>query len=259
MKPEKAFAVIAVGVAAVGLSGEASAAPAAQQSGGADFAPFPYVPVSESLGIEPESFAPADAVSFDWYGGISGEISPEAFSEIAIDPAPIPVPEYEPEIIPAPVTITPVAPALNLGGSGLDNLGAFLKVIRVGESTDNYYAKVGGGNFSSFVDHPFITGEFKGIRRADGRLTTAAGAYQIIKTTWLDIDGKKRFGSFDPAAQDAAAVFLIKRRGAYDDILNGRVSNAVAKLRNEWEFLVTSRWQGQAVARAYTNFGGSLA
>lgn len=117
-----------------------------------------------------------------------------------------------------------------------DNVMAFLALIRRAESRDNYRALVGGGEFNDFSDHPAITGEWPGIRRGDdGRLTTAAGAYQITRTTWNDLGGSGRYGDFLPQSQDQAAVDLIKRRGALTDIEAGNFDVAVSKLRNEWE------------------------
>lgn len=115
------------------------------------------------------------------------------------------------------------------------NLSAFLALIRKAEANGDYYALVGGGQFSDTSDHPTNTGEFAGIRMPDGRLTTAAGAYQITRTTWNDIGGVGRYGDFLPRSQDLAAVDLIRRRGALPDIEAGRFDSAVSKLRNEWE------------------------
>lgn len=139
------------------------------------------------------------------------------------------------------------------------NLTAFLAVIRRGESSDNYTAKVGGGNFSSFADHPANTGEFPGIRRADGRLTTAAGAYQITRTTWNDIQRTQRLSDFSPRNQDQAAIFLIDRRGAMEAVLSGNVGYACQLLRNEWEIFQNHYSDTNKVAALFENFGGTVA
>lgn len=116
------------------------------------------------------------------------------------------------------------------------NLAAFLALIRWAEAQGDYYALVGGGRFDNASDHPALTGEWQGIRRSDdGRLTTAAGGYQITRTTWNDLGGAGRYGDFSPAAQDAAAVDLLKRRGALAAVQQGNFAQAVALLRNEWE------------------------
>lgn len=115
------------------------------------------------------------------------------------------------------------------------NLIAFLALIRQVEAKGDYNALVGGGRFDGYTDHPANAG-WPGIRRADdGRLTTAAGAYQITRTTWNDIRKKVGLLDFSPAAQDAAAVALIERRGAYADVINGDFDRALIKLKNEWE------------------------
>lgn len=157
----------------------------------------------------------------------------------------------------------PAFSAINYQPSDEDDtsmqLEAFLKLIREGESADDYSALVGGGRFSNFSDHPYETGEFAGIRRADGRLTTAAGAYQITVTTWRDLGGADRYGSFHPAAQDQAAVDLIKRRGALVAINRGNIAEAVDRLKSEWEFFTTTRWSLQNVASTFQRFGGVIA
>lgn len=116
------------------------------------------------------------------------------------------------------------------------NLIAFLAVIRKLEpGVEQYRSLVGGGSFTDFSDHPANKG-WPGII-VGGRKTTAAGAYQIVRTTWNDIGGVSRFGSFDPAAQDAAAIYLIRNRhpNAYMLIESGQIEPALYALRNEWE------------------------
>ena len=116
------------------------------------------------------------------------------------------------------------------------NLSAFLAVIRQIESANDYNALVGGGQFSNMADHPYFTGEWKGIRRSDdNRLTTAAGAYQFISTTWREVATLLGLPDFSPASQDAGAVQLLKRRGAYNDVLAGNFDRAALKLVKEWE------------------------
>jgi muramidase (phage lysozyme) len=144
------------------------------------------------------------------------------------------------------------------------NLAAFLALIRQVESNDNYGALVGGGTFDDFSDHPAALG-WPGIRRSDdGRLTTAAGAYQITRTTWSDVSQRLRLPDFTPASQDAAAVELIRRRGALPYVEAGKFDQALARLVNEWEafkLIVAGAYPVTlAEARAiYAGAGGSLA
>lgn len=132
------------------------------------------------------------------------------------------------------------------------NVMAFLDVLKAAEGTsrlfDPYRACFGYRHtIASFADHPAITGEWMGERLSDamcsragfgpGCKSTAAGAYQIIRGTWLNIKAAKGLRDFSPASQDAAAVELIRRRGALNDVMSGRFSQAVNKCRNEWASL----------------------
>lgn len=114
------------------------------------------------------------------------------------------------------------------------NLYAFLALIRQLESNNDYGALVMGGQFSDFSEHPALTG-WPGVRLPDGRLTTAAGAYQITRTTWNDLGGSAKYGDFSNAAQDQAAIDLLRRRGALAEVMAGNFDRAVTKVVKEWE------------------------
>jgi lysozyme len=114
------------------------------------------------------------------------------------------------------------------------NVQAFLAMIRRGEGTtgaNGYRTLFGGGLFNDYSKHPDIA-----VTR--GSLTsTAAGAYQILYGTWLEISAAYSLPDFSPASQDVAAVALIKRRGALADVLAGRWQTAIAKCAKEWASL----------------------
>ena len=126
------------------------------------------------------------------------------------------------------------------------NLTAFLRLVRVAESGDDYSALVGGGNITDFSRHPAALG-WPGIRTADGRKSTAAGAYQITLTTWNEITPKvfrtgvdengNNLADFTPGSQDQAALWIIqfKRPGAWTLIAEGKLNEALTRLRQEWE------------------------
>lgn len=153
------------------------------------------------------------------------------------------------------------------------NVAAFLQMIRAGEGTDGavgyralftyHPVKNPGMLFDSFEDHPRrkITGTFKGGLTLT---STAAGAYQFLERTWDECAAALDLPDFSPASQDAAAVYLIKRRGALADVKAGRFDAAVAKCAREWASLPGSPY-GQPVktldqARAvYEANGGSYA
>ena len=119
-------------------------------------------------------------------------------------------------------------------GPSLSNLRAFLLMIQYAEGTfghDAYRTLFGGQLFSGFADHPAIA-----ITKA-GITSTAAGAYQILYRTWDGLRQSIRLDDFSPANQDKAAIELIRRRGALEDVLAGRFTTAVEKCRKEWASL----------------------
>jgi muramidase (phage lysozyme) len=145
------------------------------------------------------------------------------------------------------------------------NVQAFLRMIRAGEGTDGpdgYRTMFGGSLFDSFADHPrrAITARLGGKPIT----STAAGAYQFLSGTWDECRRALALPDFSPESQDRAAIFLIGRRRALDDVRAGRFEVAVQKCAKEWASLPGSPY-GQPVktlaqARAvYENNGGSYA
>lgn len=139
----------------------------------------------------------------------------------------------------------------------LPRVRAFLRVIRQGESSqeDSAYRMRWGGLgkpaawFDDFSRHPRIFEPTRG-----GKVSSAAGAYQITATTWDSIAPPLGLYDFSPRSQDIAAVALIARRGALADVLAGRLEDAIAACRLEWTSLPgaaenNSRWT-MAKARA---------
>lgn len=138
------------------------------------------------------------------------------------------------------------------------NCAAFLRMIRAGETSqddDAYRMLFGGELFDGFDAHPNVK-----VTRG-GLTSTAAGAYQFLGRTWAECASALGLDDFSPASQDLAAVYLIKRRGALDDVLAGRFDDAVRKCTREWASLPGSPY-GQPTktmqqARAvYEQFGG---
>lgn len=143
------------------------------------------------------------------------------------------------------------------------NAAAFLAMIRRCEvgtvGPEGYTIQVGGGRFASFADHPRQVIAARGLPRS-----TAAGAYQFLEGTWDDARRALDLPDFSPASQDAAAVWLIRRRGALADIRAGRFEAAIAKLGREWASLPGSPY-GQPtrtlgeVRAMYESQGGTYA
>lgn len=120
----------------------------------------------------------------------------------------------------------------------------FLNVIAKAEGTadigqDGYNVLFGGNTFDSYNTHP---NRNKRFRQTDGqtRNTTAAGRYQFLNRTWTSQANKLGLEDFSPRSQDKAALGLIIQRGALDDILEGRTTEAVQKLGREWASLPSS-------------------
>lgn len=143
-----------------------------------------------------------------------------------------------------------------------DNVLAFLRVIRHGESSQDdgaYTVMFGGDHFTSIEDHPRI----KNTRVLKGKpiTSTAAGAYQFLARTWDEMAQKYGLNDFGQTNQDLAAVGLIYRRNALDDVIAGRVHEAIRKCAKEWASLPYSPYgqptQTLAEAlRVYQTYGG---
>lgn len=145
-----------------------------------------------------------------------------------------------------------------LGALENRNVQAFLRVIRAGEGTadeDGYRRIFGGELFDGFEDHP------RRLVRKSGYSSTAAGAYQFLSRTWDALVRQYGFGDFTPHNQDLAAVALIAGRRALDDVLAGRIEQAIAKCAREWASLPGSpygqptRTLKQAMS-TYAQYGG---
>ena len=159
------------------------------------------------------------------------------------------------------------------------NVVAFLDLIRRCEGTagaaDPYrvcYAY--RHTIKSLSDHPAVSGEWRGERLSDsmcaaagygsGCVSTAAGAYQFIKPTWLALKAQIKAVDFGPVAQDAAAIQLLKNVGAYGRIRAGDLAGAVARAASQWASLPGST-AGQGgksfgqVQAMYRAAGGAVA
>jgi muramidase (phage lysozyme) len=160
------------------------------------------------------------------------------------------------------------------------NVQAFLKMIRVSEGTEgggrDPYAVCYGYSFTitDFSDHPTLLGHWRGKVLPDamckgagfgpGCVSTAAGAYQFISSTWSGCKRALGLSDFGPYSQDQAAIYLIKQRGALDDVKAGRVSEAINKCRREWASLPGAGYgQGERrladLVSAYEQAGGFVA
>jgi muramidase (phage lysozyme) len=157
-----------------------------------------------------------------------------------------------------------------LGLLSHDNVSAFLRVIREGESNQSeraYQILYGGEFFLDFEDHPrkkFWEKNDEFIRNGKKDYTTAAGAYQFVMSTWDPLAKKYGLNDFGPTNQDIAAVALIHERGALDFVLKGQIHEAINRLSPTWASLPGSTY-GQPTQRldralkVYRDYGGRIA
>lgn len=158
------------------------------------------------------------------------------------------------------------------------NVRAFLLVIRQAEGTagaSGYNTVFGGGLISDLSDHPAITGEWKGARLSDsmcinagfrpGCKSTAAGAYQFTKGTWVEMKLRiSGLNSFSPENQDKAATHKINLLGALEDVKRGNFETAVQKCSGTWASLPGNNYKQNAKNIAtlknwYVKNGGQIA
>lgn len=159
------------------------------------------------------------------------------------------------------------------------NTRAFLDMIATSEGTrwaaDSYRVCFGYRHtIADLSDHPAVSGEWRGEKLSDamckgagfgpGCVSTAAGRYQLTKPTWLGAKRALGLTDFSAASQDAAAVYLIRQRGAIDEVQAGNLEKAIALCAKEWASLPGAGY-GQTERRlstltaAYTDAGGMLA
>jgi muramidase (phage lysozyme) len=156
----------------------------------------------------------------------------------------------------------------------MTNINAFLAMIRHSEGTDKApdpYAVTFGYKFTitDFSDHPAVLGTWKGEpldflgSRYAGEVSTAAGAYQIIKPTWITLKRRLSLPDFTAPSQDAAAVGLIREARALDLVNGGQIAAAIDLCHGIWASLPGST-SGQPqvkmaeLIQAYTNNGGGF-
>lgn len=242
-------------------------------------APTQQAPVSQAPGGE-----------FDWSAEFARDLPPAE--------APAPVDESTPDYgfdwyswespLPTPtpsgaVDIWSAIPTAPTGGQVVNpyaNVAAFLQLIRTSEGTQNNprgwspYAVTYAYAFeiTDFRDHPALLG-WRGVTLPDnycraaglspGCVSTAAGAYQFISTTWRRLRDRLRLSDFSPVSQDAAAVELLREIGALDHIRAGHLQVALDRAATQWASLPGST-SGQpqittaTAAQLYQQAGGTV-
>jgi len=116
---------------------------------------------------------------------------------------------------------------------------AMLDVIGTAEGA-TYNTRVGGATFDDLSKKPGKSTYIPSIKQN----STAEGRYQFLNSTWGGVAKDLGISDFSPESQDIAAIELIKRRGALNDILTDNFDNAIYKLSPEWASLPTPTGKG---------------
>lgn len=140
------------------------------------------------------------------------------------------------------------------------NVQAMLQVIRAGEGTNSdtgYRTLFGGRLFNNLNDHPNVT------VKSSGYTSTAAGAYQMLASTWEETKRIMGLSDFSPQSQDLAALGRIAARGALDDVKEGKFETAVKKIAREWASLPGSPYGQPTITwerakNIFANAGGQF-
>jgi lysozyme len=161
------------------------------------------------------------------------------------EPAPSMFPSPDPETadaIAADIMDAPTAEA---------RIMALLAVIRQFESHNDYAivyidprngppAKYPTGHFSDFSAFPFDAsneGALISIGKFSGQHSTASGAYQINLPTYREFAPQLGITDFSPASQDALALSILKKSGAYDAAAAADIPQAFALASKRWASL----------------------
>lgn len=162
-----------------------------------------------------------------------------------------------------PSTYTPAVVPVDTAAS---NERAFLDMLAYAEGTageNGYRTMFGHRLFDSFADHPRQYFTFKNGRGETLR-TSAAGRYQFLARTWDTLQRRLALPDFGPASQDAAALELVRERGALADVQAGRLQEAVTKCAPIWASLPGAGYaqperKFSTLLASYQAAGGNLA
>lgn len=117
-----------------------------------------------------------------------------------------------------------------LGYVQLPQCRAALDTIAWAEGGKSYFTLYGGGSFSG-SQHPnraITSGPYT---------STAAGRYQFLYRTWIEIQRRLGLPDFTARSQDIAALDLINQRGQLGKLLNGDFEGMMKGLGCAWAAL----------------------
>jgi muramidase (phage lysozyme) len=118
---------------------------------------------------------------------------------------------------------------------------AILNTINWAEGSPDWNELFAYVPFNNYGPHPNL------VVTSGGYSSTAAGAYQILYSTWhMAIDALGLPDYMSPENQMQVALYLIDYRGALGDVDNGNIEAAINKISWEWASLPPSRY-GQPI------------
>jgi lysozyme len=143
------------------------------------------------------------------------------------------------------------------------NVIAFLAMIRKFESGGKYNVIYGGSTFADYSTHPNIHIPFLNPKTGKNDYSSAAGAYQITRPTFIALSAQTGINDFTPPSQDLFAIALLKDCGALTSIINGDFNTALQDASKIWASLpYTQSMQNHvgitAASDAYIKAGGVI-
>lgn len=141
------------------------------------------------------------------------------------------------------------------------NVRRFLDYIAQSEGTskNGYQTAFGGGVIGDLSRHPNKRHTF---RQTDGKtnVTTAAGRYQFLSSTWNNLANRYGFEDFGGRNQDLGAIALLADAGALNAVVNGDWSTAIKRSGKTWASLPSSTYAQpkRSMAEAERFFGSKI-
>lgn len=134
------------------------------------------------------------------------------------------------------------------------NLRSFMSTIKQAENHFNgslpYNAKHGftKGKLNTFTDKSYREApeDYKSHPYINSKGSSAAGAYQILKTTFSrQLENNSLVTDFGPESQDQAAIGIFKDSKVLNNIMSGDFSNAIKGLvKDPWGYIQFSSLPG---------------
>lgn len=118
------------------------------------------------------------------------------------------------------------------------NVRKALDIISASENAD-YNTTFGGGTFDGYSKHPNIQKKFK-QKNGQWNSSGAAGRYQMLKSTWDELQSTYGLDDFSPRNQDLGAIALLDRlkgkdgKTALQSALEGNFQSMVEKAGKTW-------------------------